>query len=77
MADTSTSPAHVTARGADTMHNSRRQDPGARLAAEARIEAAIERAMDRLDRRYLTGRLTTSEYDAACASLDREHATAR
>ncbi len=34
------------------------------------VEVAAERAMDRLDRRYLAGRMTVEQYDAACKALD-------
>lgn len=43
--------------------------------SETRIETWAERAMDRLDHRYLTGRgaelLTTADYERGCAIIAR------
>ena len=34
-----------------------------------RTHAAIERAQDRIDEWYLTGQMTSKQYDAMCAEL--------
>lgn len=39
---------------------------------EREAEAWAERAMDKLDKRYMAGQLTQEEYDEEVASIDEE-----
>lgn len=46
------------------------------MLTEDQIERRAERAMDRLDRRFLTGDMSHADYEAAVAEIERAARTA-
>jgi uncharacterized membrane protein len=45
--------------------------PGESAVTEEQIERRAERAMDRLDRLFMSGQISQSEYDREVSSLNR------
>jgi len=49
----------------------RQTERGRKMIGETEIEIAVERAIDRLDRAFMAGKLTQSEYDREVGIVDK------